>query len=61
MLRVLHHYNTKAHIALPRKYNIPVMDQPPYLPDLKPCDFYLFLKVSSALKGTRFQIIETLI
>lgn len=33
---------------------------PPYLPDLAPCDFYLFPKVKSELEGARFQIIEAL-
>lgn len=29
-----------------------------YSPDVAPCDFYLFPKVKSALKGTRFQSVE---
>lgn len=41
-----------------RKNVIPVLDHPPYLPDLAPCGFYLFHKVKSALKGTRFQSVE---
>ena len=40
------------------KYSIPVLDHPPYSPDLAPCDFYLFPKVKSALKGTRFESVE---
>ena len=40
------------------KYNIPVLDHPPYSPDLAPCHFYLFPKVKSALKGTRFETVE---
>jgi len=35
-----------------------VLDHSPYSPDLAPCDFYLFPKVKSALKGTRFESIE---
>jgi hypothetical protein len=27
---------------------------PPYLPDLAPCDFWLFWKLENALKGERF-------
>jgi hypothetical protein len=34
------------------KNNIPVMEHPPYSPDLAPCDFFLFPKIKSALKGT---------
>jgi len=30
------------------------MDHPPYLPDLAPCDFWLFQKLNKALKGKRF-------
>jgi hypothetical protein len=37
---------------------IPVLDHPPYSPDLAPCDFYLFPKVKSALRGTHFQCVE---
>jgi hypothetical protein len=33
---------------------IAVLEHPPYSPDLAPCDFFLFLKVKSVLKGTRF-------
>ncbi|KAG8312243.1 hyaluronan metabolic process [Homalodisca vitripennis] len=36
------------------KHNIPVLDHPLYSPNLATCD--LFLKVKSALKGTRFEI-----
>jgi len=31
------------------------MLQPPYLPDLVPCDFSLFQKVKSAVKGHHFE------
>ena len=30
------------------------MDHPPYSPELAPCDFWLFPKLKSALKGQRF-------
>ena len=53
---VLHQDNAPAHTALSvkrflAKYSIPVLD-------LAPSDFYLFLKVKSALKVTRFQSVE---
>ena len=38
--------------------NIPVVEHPPYSPDLAPCDFFLFLKIKSALKGTRFESVD---
>jgi hypothetical protein len=38
-----------------------VIPQPPYLPDLKPEDFFLFVKLKSTLKGQRFHTIEELI
>jgi transposase len=31
---------------------------PPYSPDLAPAEFFLFLKLKTALKGRRFQTIE---
>jgi len=37
------------------KNNIPVTEHPPYSPDLAPCDFFLFPKIKSALKGTRVE------
>ena len=36
------------------KKNIPVLPHPPYSPDLAPCDFYLFPKLKSKLKGHHF-------
>ena len=61
---ILHHdNNTPAHNALSvkrylAKNNIPVMEHPPYSPDLAPCDFFLFPKIKSALKGTRFESVD---
>jgi histone-lysine N-methyltransferase SETMAR len=62
-LWVFHHDNTPAHKALSvKKYlakrNIPVMEHPPYSPDLSPSDFFLFPKIKSALKGTRFEFVD---
>ncbi|GFX72738.1 putative mariner transposase [Trichonephila clavipes] len=55
--------NAPAHSALSVKRflardSIPVLKHPPSSPDLAPCDFYLFPKVKSALKGTRFESVE---
>ena len=57
---LLHHDNAPAHNALSiRQFlaenNIAVLEQPPYLPDLTPCDFFLFPKLKGVIKGTRFQ------
>jgi [histone H3]-lysine36 N-dimethyltransferase SETMAR len=60
---ILHQDNAPAHNALSVKQflankNITVMEHPPYSPDLAPCDFYLFPKIKSVLKGTHFLSIE---
>jgi len=62
---VLHHDNAPAHTALSiRKFlakkNIPVLPHPPYSPDLAPCDFYLFPKLESKLKGHHFGTMENI-
>ena len=36
----------------------PVLEHPPYSPDLAPCDFFLFPKIKSGLKGTRFESVD---
>lgn len=62
---MLHHDNAPCHTAfsitefLTRK-NIPVVPQPPYSPDLSPCDFFLFPKLKSCLKGHHFGTIENI-
>jgi histone-lysine N-methyltransferase SETMAR len=56
---ILHHDSTSAHDALAvreflvKKW-IMKLDHPPYSPDLAPCDFLLFPKLKTALKGRRF-------
>jgi len=62
-LWILHHDNAPAHNALSlkrylAKNNIPVMEHPPYSPDIAPCDIFLFPKIKSALKGTRFESVD---
>ncbi|GFS71034.1 FLJ37770-like protein [Trichonephila clavipes] len=54
---VANHYTGWATLLDMRAF-IPVLEHPPYSPDLAPCDFYLFPKVKSALKGTRFESVE---
>jgi hypothetical protein len=36
------------------KHHITQLCQPPYSPDLAPCDFWLFPKLKSPLKGRRY-------
>ncbi|GFU69294.1 putative transposase [Trichonephila clavipes] len=39
---------------------IPVAPQPPYSPDLSPCDFFLFPKLNNHLKGHHFGTLENI-
>ncbi len=60
---ILHHDNAPAHSSLIireflAKKNIPTMPHPPYSPDLAPCDFFLFPKMKSYLKGTHHGGVE---
>ena len=40
------------------KHQIIQVTQLPYSPDLAPCDFWLFAKLKSSLKGDRFQTVD---
>ena len=60
---VLHHDKAPAHTALSireflAKKNISSLPHPPYSPDPAPCDFYLFLKLKSKLKGHHFGMMK---
>ena len=60
---ILHQDKAPAHNALSVKQflankNITVLEHPTYSPDLAPCDFYLFPKIKSVLKGTHFVTVE---
>ena len=62
---LLHHDTAPAHNALSiRQFlaekNIAVLEQPHYLPDLAPCDFFLFPKLKGIIKGTRFEGVEAI-
>jgi len=53
---ILHHDNTPAHRAVTTneflaKHNILSLPQPPYSPDLVPCDFFLFPQLKKTMKG----------
>jgi hypothetical protein len=45
-------------LTIPDFQNITVIPHPSYLPDLTPCDFFLFPKMKLPLKGCRFDTIE---
>jgi len=62
---VLHHDNAPCHIAISvnqflASKNIPVAPQPPYLPDLSPCDFFLFPRLKKHLKRRHFVALENI-
>jgi hypothetical protein len=48
---------SSAQCAISLK-QVPVLHHAPYLPDLVPCDFFLFPKLKYSLKGIHFQSIE---
>ena len=59
----LHHDNASAHAShlmqsFLVKHQITQVTQSPYSPDLVPCNFWLFSKLKSPLKGKRFQTID---
>ena len=62
---MLHHDNAPCHMAISvienlAKKGIPVVPQPPYSPDLSPCDFFLFQKLKFHLKGRHFGTVENI-
>ena len=42
------------------KYETKVSAQPPYSPDLAPCDIFLFPKLKYPFRGTRHESIEAI-
>jgi hypothetical protein len=60
---ILHYNSAPVHDALRvheflAKKSIIKMDHPPHAPDLASCDFRLFPKLKSVLKGQRFADIQ---
>jgi hypothetical protein len=56
---LLHHDSAPAHTVFSVQRfsaakNMAVVPHPPYSPDMAPCDFFLFPRVKSELKGCRF-------
>ena len=59
----LHYNNLPAHAShlVQRflvKHQITQVTQPPYSPDLVPCDFWLFPELKPPLKGKRFHTVD---
>jgi len=62
---MLHHDNAPCHTAISvieclAIKGIPVVPQPPYSPDLSPCDLVLFPKLKFHLKGRHFRTVENI-
>jgi len=60
---VLHHENASSHTShllqqFLAKHGTAQLQQPPYSPDLAPCDFFLFPRLKKVLKGHRFEAME---
>ncbi|UYV74141.1 hypothetical protein LAZ67_11002233 [Cordylochernes scorpioides] len=60
---LLHYDNAPAHTSLLvrdllAKNNTLMMPQPPYSPDLAPCDFFLFPKLKRPMKGRRYATLD---
>ncbi len=59
------HDNASPHTAddtveLLQQSGIPLLDHPPYSPDLAPCDYFLFPRLKNDLSGHRFPNIQAL-
>ena len=62
---MLHHDNAPCNTAISvieflAKKGIPAVPQPPYSPDLSPCDLFLFPKLKFHLKGRHFGTVENI-
>ncbi|UYV68154.1 hypothetical protein LAZ67_5003213 [Cordylochernes scorpioides] len=60
---LLHHDNAPAHTSLLvrdflAKNNTLMNTQPPYSPDLAPCDLFLFPKLKKPMKGRRYATLD---
>jgi len=62
---ILLHDNAPAHCAIRvhqflAQRGVPVVDHPPYSPELTPADFFLFPRLKSLMKGARFADVVTI-
>jgi len=62
---MLHHNNAPCHTTVSinvflAEKGIPVVPQPPYSPDLSPCDFFLFVRLKHHLKWRHFVTLDNI-
>ena len=62
---ILHNDNAPTHTShlvqqFLAKHGTAQLQQPPYSPDLAPCDFFLFPRLKKVLKGYRFEAMENI-
>ncbi len=62
---ILHHDNVSPHTCFVtrqalQKWNVDTLDHPPYSPDLAPCNFALFPKLKSLIRGEKFENLKDL-
>lgn len=50
-------YHTRAHL---KETGISLLEQPPYSPDLAPCDYFLFPRIKRELRGRHFANVDML-
>jgi len=60
---ILHHDNATTHTSnlvqqFSAKHGTAQLQQPPYSPDLAPCDFFLFPRLKKVQKGHQFEATE---
>jgi len=63
---IILHDNARAHIAnvvmdLLRRWRWEILEQPPYSPDMSPCDYDLLAKMKEPLRGIRYDTREAII
>ncbi|UYV82176.1 hypothetical protein LAZ67_21001267 [Cordylochernes scorpioides] len=61
----LHHDNATSHTAFIitnflARSNTPLIPDPPYSPDLAPCDFFLFPRLKREMKGKHWETVENI-
>jgi hypothetical protein len=56
----MHHHTPHSIQVFLASYGIPVVQQPPYSPDMAPCDFWLFPQLNTVFKGKRFEDIDAI-
>lgn len=62
---MVHHDNASPHTSFHtmkhiQKWNLDMLEHPPNLPDMAPCDFGFFPRLKSELRGHRFPTVKDL-